>query len=1057
VCTGSISILYFDGALDVNNIASAPTIVDSDLASIGQEYDAGPVTSDHFDGILDEVRISSIARNASWIATEFNNQNDTSTFLTVGDEEINPDNWNFRKLITINSSKVSSDLTDYPMLFNNVDSDLASKAQSDASDIVFTSADGRTRLDHEVENYTSSSGNLTTWVRIPELSSTVDTKIYIYYGNENAYDLSYPTGVWDANYTAVYHLSELPTGTVYDSTSNNIDLTPNAMEAADHQSGKVDGGINFDGSPERLVSSSTITIEAFTIEAWASVDDWSDWGTFVDVDDADFWRLFGIDDITRVAMDYDGTNYDLTLGNSGSTWHHWISRYDGSSTLRGFKDGSMTAQTPSAGDWGSLTGRVILGSWWYEDGSSWTDYLNGRLDEVRISNISRSSDWISTEYSNMNDPSSFYSIGDEEINPANWQYRKLVTINSSKVTGDLTNFPVLINTTDSDLSSKARSDGYDIIFTGLDGRTRLDHEVESYTSGTGALIAWIRIPSLSATADTCSYMYYGNSGQTTSLENSTGVWSNGYIGVYHMVEETGNLNNSASSSNDGTRVNTPTRVTGWFGYGQAFTGGGADDYFNIGDLGIADGVNKNITLSAWAHIDNSATEDWGKIISKRNDADTGYIYYLSLDDDSPDKSAKFYAKDDTTTDTTIAKSCWVHFAGTYGGTIKTVYINGTAKITDSGGAGGAITSSNTDVTLGAKTGPEQNFGGILDEIRLSNKNRSAAWIGTEYNNQNATSLFYEIGSEEGGGGAAVSYTDCGAAYIFFGYGGIGSDDINAASANVTINGSSTNANFGWDVSDIGDVNGDGKDDIIIGAPGYSSDKGRAYIFYGRTDWSGVDDAENDADVIITGESSNDNFSMSVSGAGDVDNNNYDDVIIGAPYYGSGGGTGWWDGDWSYRKKLTFNNADQNEAMVNFPVLVNLSSSNFDYSKAESDGTDLRFVDADNTTELKYHIEDWDSSGNSYVWVNVTNIAASSATDHIWMYYGNSGASDVQDVSGTYNDDYEGVYHLNETDIDGGSGDIKDSASTNDGTTSGMDTNDQVPGKIDGSFDFDRRN
>jgi len=75
---------------------------------------------------------------------------------------------------------------------------------------------------------------------------------------------------------------------------------------------------------------------------------------------------------------------------------------------------------------------------------------------------------------------------------------------------------------------------------------------------------------------------------------------------------------------------------------------------------------------------------------------------------------------------------------------------------------------------------------------------------------------------------------------------------------------------------------------------------------------------------------------------------------------------------------------------------------------------LLFKDADDSTELKYHIEDWDSSGYSYIWVNVTNIDGNSDTDYIWMYYGNSNALDVQDEPGTYDDNYIGVWHLNET-------------------------------------------
>jgi len=158
-------------------------------------------------------------------------------------------------------------------------------------------------------------------------------------------------------------------------------------------------------------------------------------------------------------------------------------------------------------------------------------------------------------------------------------------------------------------------------------------------------------------------------------------------------------------------------------------------------------------------------------------------------------------------------------------------------------------------------------------------------------------------------------------------------------------------------------------------------------------------------------------------------------------------------DWPYRKKLTFNNSEQSEALVSFPVLVKLSSLNFDYSKAKSDGTDLRFMDADASTELKYHIEDWDSSGYSYIWVNVTNIDGNSDTDYIWMYYGNSNASDVQDESGTYDENYVGVWHLNETVTDEQSTGTHYDSTTNDydGSQNG---NDDTQGMIANGQVFD---
>lgn len=117
----------------------------------------------------------------------------------------------------------------------------------------------------------------------------------------------------------------------------------------------------------------------------------------------------------------------------------------------------------------------------------------------------------------------------------------------------------------------------------------------------------------------------------------------------------------------------------------------------------------------------------------------------------------------------------------------------------------------------------------------------------------------------------------GKAFIYF-----GSVTINTA-ADVTLNGESANNYFGSSVSSAGDVNGDGYDDVIIGAYGYSSNTGRAYIFFGGSSMNSV------ADIIMTGESVNSNFGISVSDAGDVNNDGYSDVIAGASGYNSNTG------------------------------------------------------------------------------------------------------------------------------------------------------------------------
>jgi len=160
--------------------------------------------------------------------------------------------------------------------------------------------------------------------------------------------------------------------------------------------------------------------------------------------------------------------------------------------------------------------------------------------------------------------------------------------------------------------------------------------------------------------------------------------------------------------------------------------------------------------------------------------------------------------------------------------------------------------------------------------------------------------------------------------------------------------------------------------------------------------------------------------------------------------------GWWNSNWQNRKQLTFDNSGQPQGLNNFPVLVKLTTSNFDYSKAKADGTDLRFIDSDGSTQLKYHIEDWDNSGESFIWVKVPNIPAGSSADYIHMYYNNPAAVDVQDESNTYDSNFVMVHHFEES-----SGTIYDStANNNDGTNHGAT---YLPvSKIDGAYYFVRQ-
>jgi len=112
--------------------------------------------------------------------------------------------------------------------------------------------------------------------------------------------------------------------------------------------------------------------------------------------------------------------------------------------------------------------------------------------------------------------------------------------------------------------------------------------------------------------------------------------------------------------------------------------------------------------------------------------------------------------------------------------------------------------------------------------------------------------------------------------------------------------------------------------------------------------------------------------------------------------------------WRYYSKLTIDNTGNSSALTNYQVKISLTSTNFDFTKANSDGSDIRFTDGNKSTLLSYWIESWDSSGQTAtIWVKVPSISASS-TKTIYLFYGNAGAVSASDGNNVFLffDDFE---------------------------------------------------
>jgi hypothetical protein len=93
-------------------------------------------------------------------------------------------------------------------------------------------------------------------------------------------------------------------------------------------------------------------------------------------------------------------------------------------------------------------------------------------------------------------------------------------------------------------------------------------------------------------------------------------------------------------------------------------------------------------------------------------------------------------------------------------------------------------------------------------------------------------------------------------------------------------------------------------------------------------------------------------------------------------------------DYSSSVKITFSGYNRTDALVNFPVLVELGTnmSGFSYQQfASPEGGDLRFTDSTGTRELPYEINQWNPNGTSTVWVQVPSLYSNAV---IWAYWGN---------------------------------------------------------------------
>lgn len=352
----------------------------------------------------------------------------------------------FYRTLTLLHTDVPSDQTNFPVGFIGTYTYLKTVANggkvqnASGFDIYFTSdIAGNNLLNFERVTWDGATGIVEFWIQVPTLSSSVDTVIYLWYGNNAiSTDQQNKTGTWDANYAGVYHFG--------DSTLSVADSTSNANNGTNHggtSSGDTtisQGSLALDSGSSQYVdvgTGSSLNVQQnLTIEYW--LFDKSSGGVTGFICS----NLSNTPTNGYASLCHQGIDCYLALLNAGSetdvqgvgfsgTWHFFTGTYD-NANAKFYTDAALNHTTSAASASGTSPNNTFIGR---DPRTGGVNYLKAWVDELRISNIARSADYISTVKNNISDYTNFITVGSETAGatPINESVSDTLTLSDSDI------------------------------------------------------------------------------------------------------------------------------------------------------------------------------------------------------------------------------------------------------------------------------------------------------------------------------------------------------------------------------------------------------------------------------------------------------------------------------------------------------------------------------------------------------------------------------------------------------------------------------------------------
>jgi len=485
--------------------------------------------------------------------------------------------------ITLNTTSfgISGNLSNFPYLVTITDPSLVISTTScnnkvqfpngPAYDFAFVDAVAG-EVPYQVVSYNQTTGTLLAWVQIPTLTRSTNNLLTFYFGSATApatHTTAFYQSTWPSDYLAVYHMDEGSSSTsALDATTNVNNGTQTSTTVA---GGKIGSAYSFNGTSSKIVANAPTGVAGnFTFSAWVYVNSLqASQGIVTDENLLSGGRLGLYTSGGNVKAGVEAKTTVLTLSDllaSGGTslsagaWYY-VQGVCSTVAIVGTTTQTYVNGAPDRSTTGlslAITpGPIIIG----QDYGG-VNIMNGIIDEVRISNVAKSADWIKAEYVNQNNPAAVCSSGSLTV----------YSTNAAAIPGGLT-----YTWTGGTSSSPTLAANWTNTTTGTASQLPAFDGTATLVIGTGTF-------SPTLTADESVFGLTVNSGATLNLNG-------------HNLNIACNLNNTGTGAiNWGSNI--ASGIT-WNGSAaaQSYNGGTTTGYARVGNMVINNSAAGTVTIN----------------------------------------------------------------------------------------------------------------------------------------------------------------------------------------------------------------------------------------------------------------------------------------------------------------------------------------------------------------------------------------------------------------------------------------------------------------------------